>query len=71
MTNPQFLNSNRKKKRAQRAVAGDKNGRGLRQFSMKGASQISSSLKFVCCFCPSLKIRLLPELKRDQWEAYS
>lgn len=31
--------SNRKKKRGQRAVGGDKTGRGLRQFSMKG-----------CCF---------------------
>lgn len=30
------LNSSKKKKRGQRAVAGDKSGRGLRQFSMKG-----------------------------------
>lgn len=30
------MNRNRKKKRGQRAVGGDKSGRGLRQFSMKG-----------------------------------
>lgn len=29
-------NSSKKKKRGQRAVGGDKSGRGLRQFSMKG-----------------------------------
>lgn len=34
--NPNNLNSNKKKKRGQRATGGDKSGRGLRQFSMKG-----------------------------------
>jgi len=31
-----LLTSSKKKKRGQRTVGGDKSGRGLRQFSMKG-----------------------------------
>lgn len=31
------MNRNKKKKRGQRATGGDKVGRGLRQFSMKGS----------------------------------
>lgn len=44
-----FVNSGRKKKRGQRAVGGDKSGRGLRQFSMKGVyfTQMYSLLVFV------------------------
>ncbi|XP_074373148.1 transcription factor-like protein DPB isoform X2 [Apium graveolens] len=34
--------SNKKKKRGQRAVGGDKNGRGLRQFSMKVCEKVES-----------------------------
>lgn len=41
-TNYKLLNSNKKKKRGQRAVGGDKSGRGLRQFSMKGLWILSS-----------------------------
>lgn len=38
----QELAGNRKKKRGQRAVAGDKSGRGLRQFSMKVCEKVES-----------------------------
>lgn len=51
-----LLNSNKKKKRGQRAVGGDKSGRGLRQFSMKGLWTLSffivanaKVIFFVCC----------------------
>jgi hypothetical protein len=37
----QCLHSSKRKKRGQRAVGGDKNGRGLRQFSMKGFWSVS------------------------------
>lgn len=67
MTNHQFLNSNRKKKRGQRAVAGDKSGRGLRQFSMKGAWTLSY-LRFLCCFCPFLEMGLHLQLNGYQWK---
>jgi transcription factor Dp-1 len=36
-----------KKKRGQRAAAGDKNGRGLRQFSMKVCEKVESKGKMV------------------------
>ncbi|KAK3043067.1 hypothetical protein RJ639_002635 [Escallonia herrerae] len=41
-TGPQGAASNKKKKRGQRAVPGDKSGRGLRQFSMKVCEKVES-----------------------------
>ncbi|CAL0317036.1 unnamed protein product [Lupinus luteus] len=37
-----FLHSSKKKRRGQRAVGGDKSGRGLRQFSMKVREKVES-----------------------------
>ena len=53
-----FWDSNVKKKRGQRAVGGDKSGRGLRQFSMKGVWLHPFSL-----FLPSLR-----SIRLRQWQ---
>lgn len=59
------MNRNRKKKRGQRAVGGDKSGRGLRQFSMKGfyffispcfASLISINVKVLASMFRNVRI---------------
>jgi hypothetical protein len=65
LTKYQSLNSSKKKKRGQRAVGGDKSGRGLRQFSMKGIIFVLISLfpLFIALVFPDKILQFLQVMK--------